>query len=134
MLQRGQRARGEASVVAGAQVLKGEEVCVSIKDLSAATMIKTEDIISTLQHLNLIQYQKGQHVICAAPSVIERHLKNAGSPGLQVLRLLHACRCLRSCFRLGFCTADDLAGPIATSWGGCNRLQRPAFAAENLSL
>ncbi len=66
------------------QVLKEQEGSISIKELSAATMIKTEDIISTLQHLNLIQYQKGQHVICAAPAVIERHLKQAGSPGLQV--------------------------------------------------
>jgi len=31
-----------------------------------------EDVVSTLQHLNLIQYQKGQHVICAAPKLIER--------------------------------------------------------------
>ncbi|CAL5225365.1 g8169 [Coccomyxa viridis] len=66
------------------KVLKEQEGSISIKELSAATMIKTEDIISTLQHLNLIQYQKGQHVICAAPAVIERHLKQAGSPGLQV--------------------------------------------------
>ena len=46
-------------------------------------MIKADDIITTLQHLNLIQYQKGQHVICAAPHVIDAHLKAAGSPGLQ---------------------------------------------------
>ena len=67
------------------QVLKEQEGSISIKDLSTATMIKTDDIISTLNHLNLIQYQKGQHVICAAPAVIEKHIKEAGSPGLQVL-------------------------------------------------
>ena len=66
------------------QVLKEQEGSISIKDLSTATMIKTDDIISTLNHLNLIQYQKGQHVICAAPAVIEKHIKEAGSPGLQV--------------------------------------------------
>ena len=38
---------------------------VSIKDLSDLTMIKTEDIITTLQHLNLLAYQKGAYVICA---------------------------------------------------------------------
>ncbi len=65
-------------------MLKEQEGSISIKELSAATMIKTEDIISTLQHLNLIQYQKGQHVICAAPAVIEKTLKQAGSPGLKV--------------------------------------------------
>lgn len=66
------------------QVLQTREGSISIKELSDVTAIKTDDIISTLQHLNLIQYQKGQHVICAAPSVIDRTLKAAGSPGLEV--------------------------------------------------
>lgn len=66
------------------QVLQVRDGSVSIKELSDMTAIKTDDIISTLQHLNLIQYQKGQHVICAAPSVIDRTLKAAGSPGLEV--------------------------------------------------
>lgn len=66
------------------QVLQTREGSISIKELSDMTAIKTDDIISTLQHLNLIQYQKGQHVICAAPSVIDRTLKAAGSPGLEV--------------------------------------------------
>ncbi len=57
---------------------------MSIKDLSELTMIKTEDIISTLQHLNLLAYQKGAYVICAAPELIEKHLKAAGSPGVEV--------------------------------------------------
>jgi histone acetyltransferase MYST1 len=46
--------------------------------------IKTEDVIATLQHLNLIQYQKGQHVICAAPTVLAARLAAAGSAGLPV--------------------------------------------------
>lgn len=36
------------------------------------------------QHLNLIQYIKGNHVICAAPHVLEAHLKKIGPPGLEV--------------------------------------------------
>ena len=55
-----------------------------MKELSDMTMFKHEDIISTLQHHNLIQYQKGQHVLCAAPKVIEHHMKLAGRPGVQV--------------------------------------------------
>jgi len=65
-------------------ILKDCEGSISIKDLSDRTMIKNDDIISTLQHLNLIQYLKGQHVICAAPHVVESHLKKCGSPGLEV--------------------------------------------------
>lgn len=57
---------------------------MSIKELSDLTAFKTDDIISTLQHLSLIQYQKGQHVICAAPHVIDAHLRKAGGAGLEV--------------------------------------------------
>ena len=49
---------------------------LSIKDLSQMSAIKTEDIISTLQSLNLIKYWKGQHVICVTPRLIEEHLKS----------------------------------------------------------
>lgn len=60
-------------------VIKRHEGAISIKDLSDMTAIKQDDIISTLQRLNLIQYQKGQHVICAAPKLIDRHIKEAGN-------------------------------------------------------
>ena len=36
--------------------------------------IKTDDIISTLQALNLIKYWKGQHTISVSPRVIQEHL------------------------------------------------------------
>ena len=65
-------------------ILKDREGAISIKELSDMTMFKHDDIINTLQHLNMIQYIKGQHVICAAPHVIESHLRNCGSPGLEV--------------------------------------------------
>jgi len=55
---------------------------VSIKDLSEMTMIKTEDIISTLQHLGLLAYTKGAYVICASPELIDKHFKAAGSGGV----------------------------------------------------
>lgn len=55
-----------------------------MQDLSEVTAIKTEDVIHTLQLHNLIQYQKGQHVVCAAPSLIEACLKKAGGPGMVV--------------------------------------------------
>lgn len=48
------------------------------------TAIKAEDILATLQSLELIQYRKGQHVICADPKVLDRHLKAAGRGGLEV--------------------------------------------------
>ena len=66
------------------KVLSEATATVSIKDLSDLTAIKTDDVISTLQHLSLIQYQKGQHVVCAAPSLLDKHLRAAGSAGLPV--------------------------------------------------
>ena len=48
------------------------------------TAIKAEDILTTLQSLELIQYRKGQHVICVDPKVLDRHLKAAGRGGLDV--------------------------------------------------
>lgn len=37
--------------------------------------IKADDVIGTLQQLGLVQNQKGQHVVCAAPKLIEKFLK-----------------------------------------------------------
>ena len=55
-----------------------------LQELSDMTAIKSDDILSTLQSLDLIQYRKGQHVICADPKVLDRHLKAAGRGGLEV--------------------------------------------------
>ncbi|KAF6175657.1 hypothetical protein GIB67_022659 [Kingdonia uniflora] len=55
-----------------------------IYELSDMTAIKADDILATLQGLELIQYRKGQHAICADPKVLDRHLKAAGRGGLEV--------------------------------------------------
>ena len=41
------------------------------------TSITQNDIISTLQSLNMVKYWKGQHVICVTPKLVEEHLKSA---------------------------------------------------------
>ncbi|KAG6435983.1 hypothetical protein SASPL_100864 [Salvia splendens] len=65
-------------------ILKKHKGNISIKELSDMTAIKAEDILATLQSLELIQYRKGQHVICADPKVLDRHLKAAGGGGLNI--------------------------------------------------
>lgn len=50
---------------------------LSIKDLSQMTSITQNDIISTLQSLNMVKYWKGQHVICVTPKLVDEHLKSA---------------------------------------------------------
>ncbi|KAK2638900.1 hypothetical protein Ddye_026695 [Dipteronia dyeriana] len=65
-------------------ILKKHKGNISIKELSNMTAIKAEDILNTLPSLELIQYRKGQHVICADPKVLDRQLKAAGCGGLEV--------------------------------------------------
>lgn len=57
------------------EILRKHRGNLSIKDISQMTAIKTEDIVSTLQSLNLIKYWKGQHIISVTPKVIEEHLR-----------------------------------------------------------
>ena len=55
-------------------ILQSHRGAISIKQLSEMSAIKTDDIISTLQALNLIKYWKGQHMISVSPRVIQEHL------------------------------------------------------------
>jgi histone acetyltransferase MYST1 len=48
---------------------------ISIKDISIQTGIKTEDIISTLQYLEMIKCWKGQHVVFVKQDVINEYMK-----------------------------------------------------------
>jgi len=72
------------------EILRRHRGNLSIKDISDMTSIKTEDIISTLQSLNLIKYWKGQHIISVTPKVIEEHLKNTSKNQTKIdPKLLH---------------------------------------------
>ncbi len=66
------------------ELLRKHKGNLSIKDISAMTAIKTDDIISTLQSLNLIKYWKGQHIISVTPKVIEDHLKTNAKQSLKI--------------------------------------------------
>ncbi len=39
--------------------------------------IGSNDIISTLQTLNMVKYWKGQHVICVTPKLVDEHIRSA---------------------------------------------------------
>ena len=57
---------------------------VSLNDLSEMSAIKVDDVITTLQRLNMLHYKKGVHVIYAPMELIHVRLQEAGSPGLEV--------------------------------------------------
>ncbi|XP_065061787.1 histone acetyltransferase KAT8-like isoform X2 [Rhopilema esculentum] len=58
-------------------IMRTEKGTLSIKDLSTQTSITQDDIISTLQTLNMVKYWKGQHVIIVTPRLVEEHLNSA---------------------------------------------------------
>ena len=57
---------------------------VSLNDLSEMSAIKVDDVITTLQRLNMLHYKKGVHVIYAPMELIHVRLQEAGSSGLEV--------------------------------------------------
>jgi hypothetical protein len=48
---------------------------LQIKEFSEMTGIKSEDIISTLQSLNMIKVWKGQHVVYVRQDIISEYKK-----------------------------------------------------------
>ena len=55
-----------------------------MQELSEETMFKTDDIVSTLQHLNMLAYQKNGHCLIAEPGAVAAALKAAGSAGVEI--------------------------------------------------
>merc|ERR1712172_98939 len=53
----------------------GERPCITINEIAEKTSIKKDDVISTLQHLNLINYYKGQYIITLSDEQIETQKK-----------------------------------------------------------
>ncbi|CAN0549393.1 unnamed protein product, partial [Ectocarpus sp. 8 AP-2014] len=58
-------------------ILRDYKGGLSIRLISNMTAIKTEDIISTLQSLNLLRYWKGQHVIAVSDTTIDECLNKS---------------------------------------------------------
>ncbi|EEC13173.1 tip60, putative, partial [Ixodes scapularis] len=55
----------------------GEKPQITIHEMSELTSIKKEDVISTLQYLNLINYYKGQYIITLTREVVEAYERAA---------------------------------------------------------
>eukprot|EP00531_Pseudo-nitzschia_arenysensis_P001489 CAMPEP_0116148286 /NCGR_PEP_ID=MMETSP0329-20121206/18270_1 /TAXON_ID=697910 /ORGANISM="Pseudo-nitzschia arenysensis, Strain B593" /LENGTH=562 /DNA_ID=CAMNT_0003644397 /DNA_START=157 /DNA_END=1845 /DNA_ORIENTATION=- len=53
---------------------------LTIKDISMTTAMKQEDIISTLQYLDMIRSWKGQHVVYVQQETIDRYMKKQTKP------------------------------------------------------
>lgn len=54
---------------------ENEKPQMTINEICEMTSIKKEDVISTLQNLNLINYYKGQYIICISDEIVHQHKK-----------------------------------------------------------
>lgn len=70
------------------EILSKHKGTISIKELSDVTSFRPEDIISTLQALDLLKYFGGQHSIYVSPKMIEQYVnKKDNSPPVDPARL-----------------------------------------------
>ncbi|XP_071961530.1 histone acetyltransferase KAT5-like [Antedon mediterranea] len=53
----------------------GERPQITISEICEATSIRKEDVISTLQHLNLINYYKGQYILTLSKETLDTQQK-----------------------------------------------------------
>lgn len=67
----GNAINGDGSSTSGANASSNSDrPSITINDISDQTSIKKEDVISTLQYLNLINYYKGQYIITLTKEVL----------------------------------------------------------------
>ena len=55
---------------------------LTVSELSTMTAIASEDVVYTLQSLNLVRYWKGQHIISISPKILDDYLKMNSRPSL----------------------------------------------------
>jgi len=74
---RGEGGRGINAYVYFLTVESSSSVCFLfvISEISEMTSIKKEDVISTMQHLNLINYHKGQYIVAITKEAMESQAK-----------------------------------------------------------
>lgn len=67
-----------------AKVESGDRASTTINEICEKTCIKKEDVISTLQHRNLINYYKGQYIIVISDEVIEGHKRSMSKRKMRI--------------------------------------------------
>lgn len=53
-------------------------------EICEQTCVKKEDVISTLQHLNLINYYKGQYIVVLPDDVIEGYKRSLAKRKMRI--------------------------------------------------
>uniref|UniRef100_A0A672Z471 Histone acetyltransferase KAT5 n=1 Tax=Sphaeramia orbicularis TaxID=375764 RepID=A0A672Z471_9TELE len=60
-------------ILMGLKPDNGERPQITINEISEITSVKKEDVISTLQYLNLINYYKGQYILTLSEDIVDGH-------------------------------------------------------------
>jgi len=69
---------------------EGEPPSITINEICDQTSIKKEDVISTLQSMNLINYYKGQYILCLQKDLLDKHQKEMTKRTIRIdSRCLH---------------------------------------------
>lgn len=53
-------------------------------EICELTSIRKEDVVSTLQTMNLVQYYRGQYIICLTEEVLERHARSMNKRKIRI--------------------------------------------------
>eukprot|EP00053_Salpingoeca_punica_P012708 m.114103 g.114103 ORF g.114103 m.114103 type:complete len:468 (+) comp16020_c0_seq1:110-1513(+) len=57
------------------ELLRKQREPISVNEITEVTCIKTEDVVSALQHLNIIKFYKGSNCIVLTPEMLAEHDK-----------------------------------------------------------
>ena len=57
------------------QILRKRKEPISVNEIAEQTSIRPDDIISTLYHLNVVKYYRGQNCIVLAEDLLKSHDK-----------------------------------------------------------
>lgn len=63
---------------------ENEKPQITINEICELTSIKKEDVISTLQNLNLINYYKGQYIITLSKEIVQQHFSAMESRKIRI--------------------------------------------------
>eukprot|EP00050_Salpingoeca_kvevrii_P013232 m.27466 g.27466 ORF g.27466 m.27466 type:complete len:370 (+) comp4777_c0_seq1:267-1376(+) len=58
------------------ELLRSQQDPISVAEMSERTSIKPDDVVSTLQHLNLIKYYRGSNCLVLTDEMIKQHDKS----------------------------------------------------------
>jgi len=67
------------------ETLRQHRSALTIREMSRLTSIRQEDVIQTLQSMNMLKYYRGHHILNCNQRIVEEHLR--GIQGQRVIEI-----------------------------------------------